>query len=243
MVDGLLDAPGEALSISVSPRNVTVAARLAERHTCIKIAASNQDVLDTSDIVVLAVRPTDARQVLASLKFRSDHHVISVIAGLRLSEATALVAPAAKVTLAIPLPAIARGDTPTVITPPDHRVAQLFGRTGAVIQVTDETAYAALGTCTAIMATHFALANSVSKWLVEQGVPNTDARQYVTSLLKGLARTAELDPNSDYERLARDHATPGSFNDYLLKNLLANGSFTVLANSLDVLRERMLGGR
>lgn len=241
MVNGLYRASAEDLSVSVSPRNADIARRLAEKYASVCVGSSNQDVVDRSTMVVLALRPSDARPVLNDLLFRPDHHIVSVIAGVTLSEARELVAPASRVTLAIPLPAMALGDAPMVITPPDPMVEDVFGRAGSVIQVEDEVAYAALGTSTAIMATQFALGGAVTTWLERQGVAAADARRYVKALFAGLARTAEHDPGSDYERLAREHATPGSFNDYLLSSLVANGSFTVLSKCLDALQERMMG--
>src|SRR5262245_4739042 len=81
IIEGLFAADG-AHSITVSPRNAEVAADLAARFANVRIAPTNQAVLDASDVVFLAVRPQIADGVLRELRFRPDHHVISLIAAI-----------------------------------------------------------------------------------------------------------------------------------------------------------------
>src|SRR5947209_8756253 len=65
--------------IHLSPRGAANAATLAGTFRHVDVASSNQDVLDRSDVVILAVRPQVATEVIEALRFRPDHHVISVI--------------------------------------------------------------------------------------------------------------------------------------------------------------------
>jgi pyrroline-5-carboxylate reductase len=90
--------------ISVSPRNAEVAAGLAVRFPNVAVAASNQAVLDGSDVVMLAIRPHLTGEVLSDLRFRPDHQVISLMAITPLERVSTLVAPASKVVRALPLP-------------------------------------------------------------------------------------------------------------------------------------------
>src|SRR6266702_532682 len=80
--------------ITVSPRNAQVAAGLASRFANVQVAPTNQAVLDACDVVVLAVRPQVASDVLSVLRFRADHHVVSVIATLPLEYIRSVTAPA-----------------------------------------------------------------------------------------------------------------------------------------------------
>src|ERR1700722_19455940 len=91
MVTGLSSHDTEFRSIRVSPRNLQIATNLANRFRGVSIASSNQDLLDFSDTVVIAVRPPIARDVLSELRFRPDHRVISVVSALSLESAPALV--------------------------------------------------------------------------------------------------------------------------------------------------------
>src|SRR6185437_12714819 len=80
IVSGLNASDSTAFTFLLSPRNADVAASLASAFDNVTVAASNQAVLDGCDIIMLAVRPQVASDVLESLRFRPDHHVISLVA-------------------------------------------------------------------------------------------------------------------------------------------------------------------
>ena len=82
MVTGLSSCGAAPHSIRLSPRNPAVAADLAHRFPGVSVASSNQKVLDDCETVVIAVRPQVVRNVLSELRFRPEHHVISVVAAL-----------------------------------------------------------------------------------------------------------------------------------------------------------------
>ncbi|MBV8806485.1 MAG: NAD(P)-binding domain-containing protein, partial [Sinobacteraceae bacterium] len=93
MVTGLCSASIEGLSIRLSPRNHELATHLADRFAAVSIASSNQDVLASSDVVVIAVRPPISSSALAELQFRPQHCVISLVSSLSLRKLSELVAP------------------------------------------------------------------------------------------------------------------------------------------------------
>ena len=65
MVTGL-SSPGAAPhSIRLSPRNHAIAADLANRFPGVSVASSNQEVLDSCETAVIAIKPQIARSVLA----------------------------------------------------------------------------------------------------------------------------------------------------------------------------------
>ena len=72
IVTGLNAAGLGSDTILVSPRNAETAAALAVKFTSVTVAASNQAVLDGSEVVMLAVRPQVATGVLSELKFRAE---------------------------------------------------------------------------------------------------------------------------------------------------------------------------
>jgi len=82
----------------LSPRNASIARELAVRFKEIAIASCNQEVLDHSDIVVIAVRPLVASSVLSELRFRADHQVASLVSALWLRSLSGLVSPATQIT-------------------------------------------------------------------------------------------------------------------------------------------------
>jgi pyrroline-5-carboxylate reductase len=78
IVTGLGSGVAERHSIRLSPRNAGIAAALAHRFPGVSIASSNQDVLDNSEVVVLAIRPQIAEKIILELRFRPDHCAISI---------------------------------------------------------------------------------------------------------------------------------------------------------------------
>ncbi|MDB5705172.1 MAG: F420-dependent oxidoreductase [Sphingomonas bacterium] len=241
IVRGLGAAFGEGSTIHLSPRGADIAAGLARQFPHVRVAASNQAVLDASQVVMLAVRPQIATDVIGDLAFRPDHHVISLIATFSLETLADLVAPARTVTRAVPLPAVALGRGPTAIFPPDPVAAGLFDRTGSSIQVDSADRFDALSAATATMASYFAFADSIACWLTAQGVAAPDSRRYVAAIFEGLAATAAAASDQGFASLATEHATLGGLNEQLLKRL-DGGLNASLQHGLDEILSRIRAG-
>jgi pyrroline-5-carboxylate reductase len=114
MVEGLA---GD--DILVSPRGAGIAADLAARFPGVTIAASNQAVVDGSDMVILSVRPQIAEEVIRALRFRPGQKVLSLIAATRIDRIRDWAGVEIAVTRAIPLPFVATRQCVTPIFPPD----------------------------------------------------------------------------------------------------------------------------
>lgn len=240
MVTGLSARESE-IAIWLSPRNEAVAADLARRFRSVAIASSNQAVIDACETVVIAVRPQIAEAVLRELRFRADQNVISVVSGFPVARLAGLVAPAAQITRAVPLPSAARRKSPTAIYPRDERTVELFGLLGASFAVDTEREFDALCTITATMATYFAFAEGAAGWLTRQGIAAQEARDYVARIFLGLAETAVEKPERSFEELAADHATRGGTNEQVLTYLREHGVFERFGEGLDGVMRRVTG--
>jgi pyrroline-5-carboxylate reductase len=241
IVRGLGAGFAEQSTVTLSPRNADVAAGLARQFAHVSVAADNQAVLDASDVVILAIRPQIARSVLQELSFREDHHVISLIATAKLETLIELVAPASTVAKAVPLPAVAFGQGPTAIFPPDPVAADLFDRIGTASEVDRPEIFDALTAATATMASYFGFAGSIASWLANQGVPASEARRYVGAIFGGLAATANDAAGTSFPVLATEHATPGGINEQLLKHLVDRHVFADMHEGLDEILARIRG--
>jgi pyrroline-5-carboxylate reductase len=242
IVTGVSSASPERQAIRLSPRNANIAAELASRFPGVSVASSNQEVLDSSDIIVLAVRPQVAASVISELRFRPDHRVISVISTLSLANISSWIAPATKVTRAVPLPSVAQRQGPTVIYPPDRLVADLFGRLGAAIEVETENEIDALSTATATIASYFAFADAIASWLTRHGVPSSTARDYVAKVFRGPLNAVVDAPERSLKSLTNEYATPGGINEQVLTYLVERDVFKNLSRSLDAVLHRMKSG-
>lgn len=94
MVRGLKASALAEMRIILSPRNLAVAQELSEALPGVQIAADNQDVLDRADLILLAVRPQVAAEVIRPLTFAPHKPVISLIATLpQVSQVSTLLGP------------------------------------------------------------------------------------------------------------------------------------------------------
>lgn len=239
IVTGLKSVGDNPVSVLLSPRNEEIAASLASRYPDVRVAADNQAVLDDCDTVMLAVRPQMAHQVLPELRFRRDHHLISLIATLSREEIVALTAPATHVTKALPMPMIAHRLGATIICPPDPGATELFGRLGKVIEVENSSEFDALSVVTATYATYFNYLDTIYRWLKAHDVPEAKARDYITTLYNALGQAPETLPEADFMHLAQDYATRGGLNEQVLRELTARNVFDALEESLDGVHRRI----
>lgn len=239
IVTGLKSAANDPAPVLLSPRNEEIAASLASRYPDVRVAPDNQTVLDNCDTIMLAVRPQIAHDVLPKLRFRRDHHVVSLIATLSREEIAALTAPAEQVTKALPMPMIAHGQGATIICPPDPGMAALFGGLGKAIEVVDSNEFDALSVVTATFATYFKYLDTIHEWLKDHGVADAKARDYIATIFKALANAPETAPDADFMHLAQEYATRGGINEQVLRGLTARNLFDVFAENLDDVHRRI----
>lgn len=238
IVEGLSTDDKSAPDILLSPRNAEIAASLAARFANVSVAASNQAVLDGSGMVLIAVRPQVAADVLKDLAFSADHHVVSLMAIIGLDEVKAMVSPAERVTRVIPLPSTAQRMGPTPVFPPDKEVAALFNRLGVAIEVETAAEFDALSAATASMASVFTFAETIAHWLAGQGIAYPDARRFVATMMRGLTNTAMLNTEASFAELADEHTTAGGINEQVVMHLKQNGAFDQLSDGLDAVLKR-----
>ena len=241
VVTGLCEAEVPGLSILLSPRSVDRSRRLSERYTAVEVAADNQQVLDRSELVFLAVRPQDAREVLGALDFRRDLKVVSFIATISSGEIERQVRPAAFLGRVAPVPPVARGAGPIAMCPPNRQLAGFLDRVGTVIEVSDETQLDAFFSVSALMAPYFELLESVSSWLRARGVDAEDADRYTGSLFRGIAEKSTQPKGEGFADLVDEHATRAGINQQLRRELLASGFYDRIRAGLDLIQARMQG--
>lgn len=238
IVDGLSAAKAD-VSIVLSPRNAAVAGALAARHSNVRVADCNQTVLDESEVVVIAVRPQIVDEVLRQLRFSPDHRVVSLVAKVSLEYLQRATRPASRVTRAVPLPSVARCQGPTAVFPPADDVVALFDPLGKAIPVEQEAVFNVFGTSTAVMASYFAFAGTISGWMERHGVAHEAARAFVRQMLGGLATAG---PDRSFEELAAEHQTRGGINEQVVSALTTDGIITSLDEALDAALASMQRG-
>ncbi len=215
MIEGLC-RDGDGGELVLSPRNAERAAAHADTHGC-RVAASNAEVVERADTVVLAVRPDRVAEAIADLPWRDGQTLVSVVAGATLAD-LASAAPAAAVR-SMPVSCAAIGESPTAIYP-DHPTARdLFERIGSVIVLPDEGAFAAASVMGAFHGWAFAVIKEVADWVAGQGVPEDQARALVAGMMRGGAGIALARPETPLAETLARLTTPGGITEAGFKKM------------------------
>jgi pyrroline-5-carboxylate reductase len=240
MVVGWCDGVIEPPEVVLSPRNAERSAELAGRFATVRVAATNQAVVDASDVVVVCLLPGNAAEVLAGLTFRPDQAVVSAVAGIDLARLTDLVAPAGEVARSVPLPAVATRESVTPVHPGGPAVEEVFARLGGSLVVAEEAAYESIAAASATVAAYFGYLGAIAGWLTSRGIAEDGARRYVAATFAALS--GELGaPDPDFGELANAHATPGGLNEQFARDLGEAGVYDAVRDGLDAILARLLG--
>ncbi|HDR9161618.1 TPA: NAD(P)-binding domain-containing protein [Burkholderia vietnamiensis] len=240
IVTGLVHSRMPFEQIVLSPRNAETAAELASLDARVRVCSSNQHVLDSSDVVCIAVVPQIAADVLRALQFDTRHQVITFVPGLTADALLKIVHPAKRLARAIPLPAVADGKGCTAVYPADDMARTLFDAVGRAIEVVDEHQFDALHTVTATMASFYAVLEHQAVWLTEQGLPYEAARAFLSGYCVGLAHETTQTDRSFGEMI--DYLmTPGGLNEQLHAELSSHGAYDHYGKALDRVLARVQG--
>lgn len=234
IVDGLCGGVETPPEIFLSPRGARPAAELASRYPNVQVCADNQDVVDRSDVVIIAVRPQDRSEALAALRVGGDGVVVSVMAGVGIGEVRRLLGTVAPVVRAIPLPAVRERRCVTV-TCPSHPVTDaLFDRLGGTLPVADEASFGVFSALTATLTTHYWYLVTLTEWASRHGIPTEDADRYVRSIFQGVERALSDDTRS-LRQFAGDHETPNGINERIRTTWFDSTNSEALTRALDAL--------
>jgi pyrroline-5-carboxylate reductase len=224
----------------LSPRGAELAADLARRLPGVTVAASNQAVVDGSDLVVLAVRPQVAEEVVRALQFRPGQRVISLVAATQIDTIRGWIGIDLPVIRAIPLPFVADRRCVTPILPPDAEVAALFNRLGQVVECSSQAEFDLLAVGSALMGSYFGILDVAQGWLVAQGLPEASARSYLAGLFGNLGRVAE-GSSTAFAALRNEYSTVGGLNEQIFRTFEREGGSDALRTALDQVLARVRG--
>ena len=231
----------KGLSLTVSRRNETMSKALARAHQNVR-AVGNQAVLDRADIVFLCLRAGAASRVLSSLTFRADHRVISVMAGVPMADLRSYCAPAATISMTIPLSFIEAGGCPLPVYPACPDLDRLFGPENPVIPVRSEAALGQHFAAATMIPVSMLLLEEAAGWLGEQSGDMLSAEQYVAALLSGYLARLPKDGNGRFSEAVEELATEGGISAQIVAHLRDTGVLKNLRDGLDSIGQRLSGG-
>lgn len=221
----------------VSPRSAAKAAELQKRFG-VEIAASNQDVIDRSDLVLASVRPKDAKAVLEPLTFRADQTVLSLMAGVTHADMQAWAAPATAAVSMMNGHANMLGSGATVLHPANDAAISFLSHFGPLHVFDDWPKYAAASVMGGVSGTSFGLLIELSKWFMAAGLDEKAARLLVTETIIGSAEVLKRSPES-LDTLLAGIQTPGGITEQGNRILRERGAFAAFDEALAAIGKRM----
>ena len=224
--------------ILLSPRNEQVSEALAKEFKNVSRLSGNQEVIDHSDLVFIALRPDVCKEVLSRLHFRADQRIISLIPYLKYHELADLVAPAKKLCRAIPLPTVVNLVCPIPVYKPDDVMLDLLGKIGQTLVIDEENHLHVIWTLTGLITPFYDLLSELSKWANDKGVDQKLADKYVADLFNSLTNAASISEEPDFESLSRHAATPGGLNEKAGMEIRRSGAHKEYLRSAGSLLER-----
>ncbi|UJB40092.1 NAD(P)-binding domain-containing protein [Streptomyces sp. A1-5] len=224
----------ESSEVFLSPRGARTAAELSERYEGVRVCADNQEVVDRSELVIIAVRRRDHHHALAGVRVDDDKVVVNLMAGVGNDDLRRSLATGAPLVRAIPLPAIRERRSVTVVYPSHPEVDSFFGRLGGVLPVADEAAFDVFSALTGTLTTHYTYLATLTSWAADQGIASEDADRYVRSLFQGVGRSLS-DETRSLHQLAADHETPNGNNERIRTTWFDQANSQALTSALDAL--------
>lgn len=233
IITGMMVSPLAGERIVVSPRSHAVARSLAERYPNVSVADSNQAVAEAADVLILAIRPQVAGEVLASLAIPPKTKIISLVAATSHATLAAWTGhDAGGIVRAIPLPFVAEREGVTAVFPADPQAERLFNAVGAAAVCGTQDEFDLFAVTSALMGTYFGLLERLSDWLTARGMTDKQAREALVPLFGSLARVAR-GSSASFADLRAAHSTRGGLNEQVFVDFEALGGRDALFNALD----------
>ena len=190
VVTGIVNSKLKVSKIFISERNKKISGNLQAKSKKIKIIKNNQDIVDKSNWIFLAVTPNVGNKILNKLKFKQNKLIISFISTIDLTKLKKITGLKKNIVRAIPLPPISLCKGPVPIYPPNNKVKRFFDNLGSTIEINNEKLSLNFWTTSAMMAPFYEILHSLSSWLVKKGIKRQNAQKYISSLFLALSEDA-----------------------------------------------------
>ena len=218
VIEGIAKSKLNVKKIYISPRNRIVSKKLKKKFKKVVITKNNQELIDRSNWVFLAVTPFVGQKILLTLKFKKKQKIISFISTINLKKLKELTKNK-NITRVIPLPFIGIRKGPIVICPMDKQVKIFFDKLGKTIVINNEKISKNFWTTSSFMAPFYNLMMVTSNWLVRRGVNKKSAEDYTRELFLALSQDSIFKNKLTLKQLVRESQTPGGINAQALREL------------------------
>ena len=229
---------GQGHKIYVSNRSNLRSQRLSKEYSDV-IACENDEVCSSSDIILICLMASVARNILPKLSLRSDHQIISVMANINRHELKSYCPPAKNICITIPLPFVAKGGCPLPVYPHSDALSVLYGTNNSIIVLESPDHIAPHFVISATLSPVFSLFDLASKWLGSKTGNELQSEIYLTHLFKGYL---DFMPDNERERFTaalHSLSTEGGLNSTLKAYMQERGTYSALSDGLTLLEKRL----
>ena len=218
IIEGIFKSKLKIKKIFISPRNKSISKKLSKRFKKVIVSNNNQQVIDRSSWVFLAVTPNVGNKILKRLSFNKSKKVISLISTININRLKKITKNR-NILRVIPLPFIGMRKGPIIICPKDNKLKNFFKHLGKVIELTSENKSKSFWATSSFMASFYNLLNETSSWLVSKGIKRNEAENYTRELFLALSEDAVNKNKISLKQLVVESQTPGGTNAFVLKEL------------------------
>ena len=218
IIEGIFKSKLKIKKIYISPRNKLISKKLSKRFKKVIVSNNNQQVIDSSSWVFLAVTPNVGNKILKSLNFNKSKKIISLISTINIKQLKKITKNK-NISRVIPLPFIGMRKGPIIICPKDNKLKNFFKHLGKVIELTSENKSKSFWATSSFMASFYNLLNETSSWLVSKGIKRNEAENYTRELFLALSEDAVNKNKISLKQLVVESQTPGGTNAFVLKEL------------------------
>ena len=218
IIEGISKSKLKIKKIYISPRNRLIAKKISKRFKKVVISTNNQQVIDKSQWVFLAITPQVGNKILKKLNFTKKKKIISLISTINLDKLKKYTKNK-NIYRVIPLPFIGMRRGPIIICPKEKSLKTFFRHLGKVIELKTEKISKSFWATSSFMASFYYLLNKTSDWLTSKGIKKKDAEDYTRELFLALSEDAINKNKKSLKQLVLESQTPGGTNAYVLKEL------------------------
>lgn len=226
-------------SILLSPRNSQKAQLLMDQCQC-EVMTSNQAVVDSSDVIVLATRPAHCLEALTELELKPGQLLISVAAGISVESLRQAISSDVPIVRAMPVNCAEAVASPTLIYPYHPMAQELFDYCGNAIAVDDEAAFEQGSVIACVYTWFFELFENLVQSASNDVLSRKLATDLVLGMAKGAASMAIHEKSSTPGDIANRIATEGTYSKLGLDVLKDQDAFQPWHDACQLLAKRLV---
>ena len=239
VITGICNSKIKYKKILISSRNNQIAKNLKRKFKKIVIIKDNQEIINKSNWIFLAITPTVGKKIIRNFEFKKNQTIISFISTITLMELKDMINKKLDIVRAIPLPPISLKKGPIPIFPPNKKVKTFFNKIGSSIEIKNEKLSNNFWATSGMMASYYEILKIMSDWLVKKGIKRLDAQKYITTLFLALSEDAVVNSKKELKYLVKESQTPKGLNEQGLKEMNRKGVYKSVISTLNSIHKRL----